>query len=147
MLDLTGLTELVAQRGLDSSLKAAGSDLSGGQKQRIELARALLQERQVLLVDEGTSALDPKLSELIHQKAIATFDGTVIEIAHKLSPKEQSLFTKTLALNELNKAWLKMPHSIKTVGHFLFDHTFNTKVITDQWWFFTVKEHVAFLDL
>ena len=104
VLDLTGLTELVAQRGLDSSLKAAGSDLSGGQKQRIELARALLQERQVLLVDEGTSALDPKLSELIHQKAIATFDGTVIEIAHKLSPKEQSLFTKTLALNELNKA-------------------------------------------
>ncbi|HAP22520.1 MAG TPA: lipid A export ATP-binding/permease MsbA, partial [Lactobacillus sp.] len=66
------------------SLKADGSDLSGGQKQRIELARALLQERQVLLVDEGTSALDPKLSELIHQKAIATFDGTVIEIAHKL---------------------------------------------------------------
>lgn len=104
VLDLTGLTELVAQRGLDSSLKAAGSDLSGGQKQRIELARALLQERPVLLVDEGTSALDPKLSELIHQQAIATFDGTVIEIAHKLSPKEQSLFTKTLALNELNKA-------------------------------------------
>ena len=104
VLDLTGLTELVAQRGLDSSLKAAGSDLSGGQKQRIELARALLQERQVLLVDEGTSALDPKLSELIHQQAIATFDGTVIEIAHKLSPKEQSLFTKTLDLNELNKA-------------------------------------------
>ena len=62
MLDLTGLTELVAQRGLDSSLKADGSDLSGGQKQRIELARALLQDRQVLLVDEGTSALDPKLS-------------------------------------------------------------------------------------
>ena len=57
MLDLTGLTELVAQRGLDSSLKADGSDLSGGQKQRIELARALLQDRQVLLVDEGTSAL------------------------------------------------------------------------------------------
>ena len=104
VLDLTGLTELVAQRGLDSSLKADGSDLSGGQKQRIELARALLQDRQVLLVDEGTSALDPKLSELIHQKAIATFDGTVIEIAHKLSPKEQTLFTKTLALNELNKA-------------------------------------------
>ncbi len=104
VLDLTGLTELVAQRGLDSSLKADGSDLSGGQKQRIELARALLQERPVLLVDEGTSALDPKLSELIHQKAIATFDGTVIEIAHKLSPKEQTLFTKTLALNELNKA-------------------------------------------
>ena len=91
VLDLTGLTELVAQRGLDSSLKADGSDLSGGQKQRIELARALLQDRQVLLVDEGTSALDPKLSELIHQKAIATFDGTVIEIAHKLSPKESAI--------------------------------------------------------
>lgn len=102
VLDLTGLTELVTQRGLDSSLKTDGSDLSGGQKQRIELARALLQERPVLLVDEGTSALDPKLSELIHQKAIATFDGTVVEIAHKLSPTEQALFTKIIALNELS---------------------------------------------
>lgn len=84
VIELTGLTKLVTQRGL----QPAGADLSGGQKQRIELARALLQDRPILLIDEGTSALDPKLSEMIHEKVIAHFNGTVIEITHKLSPKE-----------------------------------------------------------
>lgn len=103
VIELTGLTKLVAQRGLDSVLQPAGADLSGGQKQRIELARALLQDRPILLIDEGTSALDPKLSEMIHEKVIANFNGTVIEIAHKLSPKEQALFTKKIALDELSE--------------------------------------------
>lgn len=103
VIALTGLEELVAKRGLDAQLRPAGADLSGGQKQRIELARALLQERPVLLVDEGTSALDPQLSEMIHKNVIATFNGTVIEIAHKLSSAEQALFDKTLALDKLGK--------------------------------------------
>lgn len=103
VIELTGLTKLVTQRGLDSVLQPAGADLSGGQKQRIELARALLQDRPILLIDEGTSALDPKLSEMIHEKVIANFNGTVIEIAHKLSPKEQALFTKKIALDELSE--------------------------------------------
>ena len=77
------------------------------------MARALLQDRPILLIDEGTSALDPKLSEMIHEKVIAHFNGTVIEIAHfngtvieiahKLSPKEQALFTKKIALDELSE--------------------------------------------
>ena len=87
-LDTRKVQQLCATLELTDVLTRYPSQLSGGQKQRIELARALLQDRPILLIDEGTSALDPKLSEMIHEKVIAHFNGTVIEITHKLSPKE-----------------------------------------------------------
>src|SRR5439155_17167267 len=63
-----------------------GQNLSGGQKQRIALARVFLKNPPILILDEGTSALD-NTSERLVQKAInaARADRTVILVAHRLT--------------------------------------------------------------
>lgn len=65
-------------------LEEAGANLSGGEKQRIALARALIKNPKILILDEATSNLD-FMSEAIIYKTIFDLDCTVIIIAHRLS--------------------------------------------------------------
>ncbi len=72
--------------GFDEVVGERGYTLSGGQRQRISLARALLHDPQILILDDATSAIDVKVEELIHASLRkATADRTVIVIAHRLS--------------------------------------------------------------
>ncbi|MCR4599889.1 MAG: ABC transporter ATP-binding protein/permease [Acetatifactor sp.] len=71
--------------GYDTMVGEGGSTLSGGEKQRISIARALLKDAPVILLDEATSSLDPE-NEVLIQQAISALveDKTVIVIAHRL---------------------------------------------------------------
>ena len=71
--------------GYDTVVGEGGSTLSGGEKQRISIARALLKDAPVILLDEATSSLDPE-NEVLIQQAISALveDKTVIVIAHRL---------------------------------------------------------------
>lgn len=71
--------------GYQTLLGENGSTLSGGERQRISIARALLKDAPIILLDEATASLDPE-NEVLVQKAIAKLvEGkTVIMIAHRL---------------------------------------------------------------
>ncbi|MGI6238054.1 MAG: ABC transporter ATP-binding protein [Christensenellales bacterium] len=71
--------------GYGTMLGENGSTLSGGERQRLSIARALLKDAPIVLLDEATASLDPENEALI-QKAISTLiEGkTVIVIAHRL---------------------------------------------------------------
>lgn len=72
--------------GYNSMLGEFGANLSGGQKQRLAIARALLTNPPVLVLDESTSALDPVLEEQLLDRLLAYREGrTTILISHRPS--------------------------------------------------------------
>jgi len=72
--------------GLDTVIGERGRQLSSGQRQRLILARSMLVDRPILILDEATSQLDDPTARLINQKLLdPSFKGTVIVIAHRVS--------------------------------------------------------------
>jgi subfamily B ATP-binding cassette protein MsbA len=83
--------EFVAQQalGFDTPLSDRGQNLSGGQRQRISIARALLKDSPVLVLDEATAALDNESERRVqHELALLMKGRTTLVIAHRLSTVE-----------------------------------------------------------
>ena len=78
-------------QGMDTPIGENGSMLSGGQRQRLAIARAILRDAPVLILDEATAALDTE-SERLVQEALTRLmpDRTTLVIAHRLSTIEHA---------------------------------------------------------
>lgn len=85
---LAGVDEIIERlpQGLDTPVGEGGARLSGGERQRIAIARALIKDAPILLVDEATAALDAE-NQAVIAEALARLRGrcTLVVIAHQLS--------------------------------------------------------------
>ena len=74
------------ENGYDTKVGGGGAHLSGGERQRIAIARAMLKNAPIVILDEATAYIDPE-NEAVVQRAVAKLveDKTVIVIAHRLS--------------------------------------------------------------
>ena len=81
-----GLDEVAARlpQGLETPAGAAGTLLSGGQRQRVSIARALLRDPAVIVLDEPSSALDAR-SEALIQQTLDRLDCSLLIVAHRLA--------------------------------------------------------------
>lgn len=87
-LEASGLGDLITTLpdGLDTLVGERGSLLSGGQKQRLSLARAILKDAPIMVLDEASSALDPITETKINEAVLrAGKNQTIIIVSHRLS--------------------------------------------------------------
>jgi len=87
--------------GLDTNVGEKGASLSGGQRQRIALARAILRDAEILILDEATSAIDAQSERLIHE-SLRDFvvDRTTFLITHFVSESILDFVDRIFVMNQ-----------------------------------------------
>lgn len=79
------------EKGYETNVGGGGAHLSGGERQRIAIARAMLKDAPIVILDEATASIDPENEHLI-QEVISelTHGKTIIAIAHRLATIENA---------------------------------------------------------
>lgn len=98
VLNLSGANKFIEEttNGLNYLVGENGNNLSGGQRQRIAIARALIQQTPILVLDEGTSAIDMQTAYDIESKLVSIENLTLITITHKMSEQLLSLYDEII---------------------------------------------------
>ncbi|MBW3013881.1 ATP-binding cassette domain-containing protein, partial [Candidatus Woesearchaeota archaeon] len=106
---------MTLHKGYDTMVGERGVNLSGGQKQRLSIARTILKDPKIIILDEATSSLDSE-SELKIQEALdnVTKGRTTVIIAHRLS-----------TIKNVDKIVVLKDHTIAEIGS--FDDLMKTK--------------------
>ena len=118
-------------QGYDTEIGENGYTLSGGERQRLSIARALLKDAPIILLDEATAALDPENETLI-QHAISTLikDKTVIVIAHRFRTVENA--DKIIVLNKGTIAEIGTHAELMEKGG-IYRQMYRLQRASDQW--------------
>ena len=93
----------------------SGKNLSGGEKQRIGIARAMYQNRDIIILDEATSALDKDTEEKIITKLLS-LDKTIISISHNTNYIEK--FDKILFFRSNSEIYCDNYNKLKSIKEF-----------------------------
>lgn len=102
ILELSGAYKFIneLEEGLDYFVGENGNNLSGGQRQRIAIARALIQQTPILVLDEGTSAIDMQTGYDIENRLLNLDNLTLITITHKMSQELLSLYDEIIFMED-----------------------------------------------
>lgn len=99
-IERAGLSQLVSQKGYDYACGEHGQNLSGGERQRVSIARSLLRETPVLLLDEATASLDAKTAYQVTD-TILKLDGlTELIVTHRLEPELLKQYDEIIVLKD-----------------------------------------------
>lgn len=101
-IDRAKLVELVQNKGLTYNCGEEGKNLSGGEKQRISIARCLLRETPVLLMDEATAALDNATALTVENAILDINNITRIVVTHRFNETVMKKYDKIIVMNHGN---------------------------------------------
>lgn len=101
-LESSGVTRFLPslEKGLDTLVGENGQNLSGGQKQRIAVARALIRHTPILVIDEGTSAVDQQTACEIEEHLLRQENLTVLTITHHMKDSLVPFYDKIFHLEK-----------------------------------------------
>ena len=113
--------DVATQNGIDRPIETGGANLSAGQRQLLCMARALLKEARVLLLDEATANLDAETDALLQRtlaQSAAVGAATVLTIAHRLDTIMHS--DKVLVMDAGRVAEFDSPEALKATPGSIF---------------------------
>ncbi|MFW6678729.1 ABC transporter ATP-binding protein [Lacrimispora sp. AGF001] len=120
-------------KGYDTVIGERGSTLSGGEKQRISIARAILKDAPIILLDEATASLDPE-NEVYVQRALSNLvqNKTIVVIAHRLNSIRQA---NQIIVLEDGRIMERGRHEELVHNNGIYNHMWKEQTRAKQWKF------------